>query len=327
MYRILIIVTPNFNIAATMAFADPFRTANYLSGEAQFQCTFAARDKKCRASNGVSIETQSLDAVQDGIFDMVVVSSSWTPEVAATPQLKAALRRWARKGCMMGAIDTGAFILADAGLLSGHRTTVHYEHIDALKEMHGDIDVSQDIFVADGRRITCCGGFAAADMALHIISSTSGDALANAAARYIFHPKLRAPGTPQNPADKEPVGNTVPAKVRQAIALMELHLENVLPVAELCARMGISQRQLDRLFLRYVGKSPVIYYRDVRLDRARGLVTQTDMLISEIALASGFSSPVHFSRAYKERFTLTPRRDRVAGRIPFEFRAWPMHSP
>jgi len=89
--------------------------------------------------------------------------------------------------------------------------------------------------------------------------------------------------------------------------------------------MKMSQRQLDRLFQRYVGRSPVIYYRDIRLDRARGLVTQTDMRLAEVALASGFASPVHFSRAYRDRFGVPPRKDRIEGRIPFEYRAWPMY--
>jgi transcriptional regulator GlxA family with amidase domain len=106
---------------------------------------------------------------------------------------------------------------------------------------------------------------------------------------------------------------------------MEQHLENAASIPEICSMAGISHRQLDRLFERYIGKSPALYYRDIRLDRARGLVTQTDMLLSEIAIASGFASQVHFSRAYRERFGLPPRKDRVEGRIPFEFRAWPMH--
>ena len=108
---------------------------------------------------------------------------------------------------------------------------------------------------------------------------------------------------------------------------MEAHLETPLSIAGIAAAARVSQRQLNRLFDTYVGKTPSLYYRDIRLDRARGLVTQTDMALSQVALASGFASPVHFSRAYKERFGLPPRQDRVEGRVPFEFRAWPMHRP
>jgi transcriptional regulator GlxA family with amidase domain len=106
---------------------------------------------------------------------------------------------------------------------------------------------------------------------------------------------------------------------------MEENLEDALSIPQICTRLRVSQRQLDRLFAQFVRKGPVLYYRDMRLDRARSLVTQTDMKLSEIAVASGFSSQAHFSRAYRERFGLAPRTDRVEGRVPFEFRAWPMH--
>jgi len=324
--QILVLVTPNFNVAATAAFIDPFRAANYLEGDTRFRWQLvSAKGGPCMASNGFSVETQRLSDMQHDQFDIVVMSASWTPEAGATPQLLATLRKWARAGSIMGGLDTGAFILADAGLLNGKRATVHYEHIDALKELHGDIDVSEDIFVRDEKRFTCAGGIASVDIALHIIQAISGDALANAAARYIFHPYMRPAGTPQNPANIEPLGSHVPASIRQAIGVMEQYLENALAIPDIAGRVGISHRQLNRLFLRYVGKSPAIYYRDIRLDRARGLVTQTDMPMSEIAIASGFASQVHFSRAYRERFGLSPRTDRIDGRIPFEFRAWPMH--
>ncbi len=324
--QIIVLVTPSFNLAATTAFIDPFRAANYLEGDTRFRWILAsASGGPCQASNGIVVETRGLAEVQNDPFDIVVMSASWTPETGRTPQLLAALRKWARAGSIIGALDTGAFIVADAGLLRGHRATVHYEHIDAFKELHGDVDVSEDIFVNDGKSFTCSGGIASADIALHILRARFGDALANAAARYIFHPSLRPSGTSQNPANAEPLGSHVPSTVRQAIGVMEQHLENALSIPEIAGRIKVSHRQLDRLFARYVSKSPAIYYRDIRLDRARGLVTQTDLPMSEIAIASGFASQVHFSRAYRERFGLSPRTDRVEGRIPFEFRAWPMH--
>lgn len=324
--ELLILVTPSFNLAATTAFIDPFRAANYLDGATRFRWVLASSaGGSCVASNGFTIETKKLADVQNESFAIVVMSASWTPETGKTSQLLGALRKWARGGSIIGALDTGAMILADAGLLKGRRATVHYEHIDAFKELHEDVDVSEDIFVHDETRFTCSGGIASADIALHLIRASVGDALANAAARYIFHPSLRPAGTSQNPAGGEPLGTHVPSTIRQAITFMEQHLENALSIPDIADKVKISHRQLNRLFLRYVGKSPAIYYRDIRLDRARGLVTQTDMPMSEITIACGFASQVHFSRAYRERFGLSPRTDRVDGRIPFEFRAWPMH--
>ncbi|MEM7745943.1 MAG: GlxA family transcriptional regulator [Pseudomonadota bacterium] len=321
-----ILVTPDFNLAATMGFVDPFRVANYLDGAVLFRWEFlSATGGPIRASNGASLDTRPLPRQPHAAPDFLVVSSSWEPEAHASAPVKAALRRADLQGATLCALDTGAFILAYAGLLGGHKATVHYEHIDSFQELFPETEVSEALWVFDGPRITCCGGVAATELALHIVRGIHGPALANAAARYIFAPGLRDHNTPQNPQDSEPLGATVPGTVRKAIKLMEENLESPLAIAEICRRLDGSHRQLNRLFARYVRKTPALYYRDIRLDRARGLVTQTALSMAEIAEASGFSGQVHFSRAYKERFGLPPSRDRVEGRIPFEFRAWPMH--
>lgn len=325
---ILIVVMPNFNLAATAGFIDPFRAANYLEGRTHFRWTIAsASGGEVVASNGITIESKTLPAAQDELPDMVIVSSSWAPESHGSPQLDSLLKRWARAGVTLGALDTGAFILAKLQLLGGRKATVHYEHLEAFKELYPDIKATDQLFVLEGDRMSCCGGGAAVDLALQVISSTRGETLANRAARYLFHERLRPQGARQNSSPVEPLGSTIPATVRKAIQLMEQHLETALPIPRICQASGISQRQLDRLFRRFVRQSPALYYRDIRLDRARGLVTQTEMPLSEVAVASGFSGQVHFSRAYRERFGIAPRRDRLEGRIPFEFRAWPLHQP
>jgi AraC family carnitine catabolism transcriptional activator len=324
--KLLVIVTPNFNLTATVGFLDPFRASNYLDGSTLFRWEIAsASGGEVIASNGVSMRTTLLREVQSQHQDIVIVSSSWAPETYNSVPLHGALHRWARSGTTLGSLDTGAFILAEAGLLKGKRATVHYEHIDSLKELYPDTETSEDLFVFDGKRITCCGGSASMDFALHMIRSMHGDSLANAAARYLFHQSLRPLGTSQNPGPVEPLGSTVPSAVKLAIKLMEENLEDALSIPQICKHIRVSQRTLTRLFAQFVRKSPVLYYRDIRLDRARSLVTQTDMHLSEIAVASGFASQTHFSRAYRERFGLAPRTDRIEGRVPFEFRAWPMH--
>ncbi|SNT71914.1 GlxA family transcriptional regulator [Paracoccus seriniphilus] len=323
---LLVLVTPHFNMAATVSFIDPFRAANYLEGRTQFQWKIASlQGGGCIASNGMTIETQPLAEVRQARHDFVILSSSWTPESFNTAPLHMSLWRWASEGATLGGLDTGALILAEAGLLKNHRATVHYEHIDAMQELYPNVDVSEELFVFDGNRISCCGGAASVDFALHIIKGTHGEALANAAARYVFHQTVRPQGTMQSPGLAEPMGQLAPGSVKRAIAMMEQNLETPLSIPEICEAIDLSQRQLNRLFARYVKKTPKVYYRDIRLDRARGLVTQTEMPLLEVAIASGFASHVHFSRAYRERFGLSPRSDRIEGRVPFEFRAWPMY--
>ncbi len=321
-----LLLTPGFNLAATMAFVDPFRAANYLDGLPHFRWVFLSeRGGALEASNGASIATKALSEAGEAVPDFLIVSSSWEPEAHVTPGVRSALRRAANRRVTLGGIDTGGFVLAFADLLKGYRATVHYEHIDAFQELFPDTEVSETLWVFDGPRITCCGGVAASEFALQIVLRLHGNALANAAARYLFSPTLRDHNAPQNPQDNEPLGVTVPDTVRRAIKAMEENLETPLTIAEVCAAAGVSHRQLDRLFAEYVRKTPALYYRDIRLDRARGLVTQTNLSMAEIAYASGFSSQVHFSRAYRDRFGLPPSKDRIEGRIPFEFRAWPMH--
>ncbi|MCV6593633.1 MAG: GlxA family transcriptional regulator [Silicimonas sp.] len=324
MTRLAVVVLPNFNLSATMNFIDPFRVANYLDGTQHFAWEFLSEEGGAlTASNGARLDTRPLD--QAAPADFAIISSSWEPEAHISPALCGFLRQAALRQATLIGLDTGAFVLAHAGLLSGHRATVHYEHMDAFQEIFPDIQLSETLWEIDRARITCAGGAAATDLALHLLQGLKSAALSNAAARYIFAPRRRDHNAPQNPGDAEPLGAIVPEVLRRAIRVMEAHLEATLSMGEVCDHIGLSHRQLDRLFKQYVGKPPALYYRDIRLDRARGLVTQTSLSMAEIAVASGFSSQVHFSRAYRQRFGLPPSRDRVEGRIPFEFRAWPMH--
>lgn len=321
-----IIVTPSFNSFATMGFIDPFRVSNYLEGRQVFRWRFFSETGgSCIASNGIGVDSEPISAREGYTPDIVLISSSWTPENYGTQKIQFALRGWARAGATVAGLDTGAFIMAQAGMLENRRATVHYEHVDAFRETYPNTEVVEDLFTFEGLYLTCCGGTAAVDFALHILQGTYGSALANAASRYIFHPELRKHGTWQQPTGAEPLGATVPSTVKRVIRIMEQNLEEPLSIPQICAQIGVSHRQVDRLFSLYIKKTPALYYRDIRLDRARGLVTQTELSITEISVASGFSSQVHFSRAYKDRFGLPPIKDRVEGRVPFEFRAWPMY--
>lgn len=323
-FDIAIVVTPRFNMAATVGFIDPFRAANYLEGRPLYRWKVASLSGgNVQASNGLALSTVALSEVTE-TPDLAVISSSWTPEAYYKSPLAAHFRRWARFGATLGALDTGAFLLANAGLLEGRRATTHYEHLDALAELYPDVEVSDALYVIDGDRISCCGGAASLDIALQILRATNGPALANAAARYVFQDRLRTPGDRQNPERAEPIGSTAPSKLRAAVQIMERHLDEPVPIPAIAAELGLSQRQLERLFVSHTGISPVRYYGDMRLDHARALITQTEMPLWEVALACGFTSPEHFSRAYRTKFGIAPRDDRIEGRVPFEFRAWPM---
>jgi AraC family carnitine catabolism transcriptional activator len=107
---------------------------------------------------------------------------------------------------------------------------------------------------------------------------------------------------------------------------MERHLETPRSLAAIATACGLSQRHMERLFREHTGVTPVRYYMDVRLDRARGMITQTEMSVLQVSVACGFASPEYFARVYRRRFGLTPREDRIAGRVPFQFRSYPAHA-
>lgn len=326
-YKIGMLLLDGFNALAMQAFVDPFRSANYLKNTNLYEWKFLGFGKtEVVASNGLSVGNLVDVTRSRADFDLIVVNASWGVEQFEKSPLLKWLREISHKGATLCGLDTGGFVLAYAGLLENKRAAVHYEHIAAFRELFPNTIMHEDIFVIDGERLTGCGGLATTDLALEIIRLQQGIELANAASRYIFHERLRAGDEGQLPDKSEPVGYSVPVKLRDAIFLMERNLEQPLPIGAIARQVALSQRQLDRLFRKHTGTSPVRYYLDVRLDRARGLVTQTELAVLDVAVACGFSSNAQFSRTYKARFGLPPSRDRIEGRVPFQFRSFPSYA-
>ncbi len=323
-FTIGMLLLDGFNAMAMQAFIDPFRSANYLRNTNLYRWHFIGLNNgMVRASSGMEVTVSEIPKPFELPFDMLVINSSWNTERFNESKLLHWLYRCQQSGSTVCGLDTGAFIMAYAGLLSEKRAAVHYEHIAAFRELFPDVTMDEDIFVIDGNTLSCCGGLAASDLALEIIRMQQGLELANGAARYIFHDRLRSGQEGQLPDRSEPVGYSAPAKLREAIIIMEGNLENLLPINRIAMQVNISQRQLVRLFHKHTGVTPVRYYLDVRLDRARGLITQTELPILDVAIACGFSGNAQFTRAYKSRFGETPSRDRIKGRVPFQFRSFP----
>ncbi|MGI9350213.1 MAG: GlxA family transcriptional regulator [Rhizobiaceae bacterium] len=326
-YKIGMLLLDGFNSMAMQAFVDPFRSANYLRANTLYEWDFLSLDgNTVTASNGLNVASLTNITDVSKIYDLLVINTSWSPERFKEARLLNWLRDLSLKGSTLCGLDTGAFVLAFAGLLENRKAAVHYEHIAAFRELFPNIEMGEEIYAMDGEYLTCCGGLASADLALEIIRLQQGMELANAASRYIFHERLRSGNEGQFPDTREPVGYSAPAKLREAIILMERNLEHPLTIGKIAVMVAISQRQLDRIFHKHTGVSPVRYYLEARLDRARGLITQTELPILDVAIACGFSGHAQFTRAYKNRYHITPRQDRIDGRVPFQFRSFPSHG-
>jgi transcriptional regulator GlxA family with amidase domain len=308
--QIAFLLVPQFSMMAFSAAIEPLRSANRMSECRLFEWKLVSVDgKEVAASNGICIAAhQSLDELSK--IDMLVVCAGLEPaQFKASHRIHHHLRRLARHGSMVGAISTGSFILADAGLLIGRRCTVHWEYAELFRSKYPALKVTRDLYVVDRDVFTCSGGTAALDMMLHFVSQASAPGIAVAVAEQFIHPQIRQQEDHQRLEIHTRYGIGSP-KLIEIIRLMEGAVENPLDIREISDRVGISARQIERLFREQVGTSPRAFYLNLRLARARTLLRQTINPILAVAVECGFSSTSHFCHAYKRVFGIAPTDER-----------------
>ena len=311
--RIAYVLVPNFSMLAFTSAIEPLRGANDLTEQELYQwTTVAPGGGLVAASNGVEILGRSEHDAAEA-FDRIVVCSGLGAESFRDRRLFGWLRRQARLGADVGAISDGAYILARAGLLDGHRCTVHWRCLDAFRETFPHIEATGELFEIDRKRFTCCGGTGAMDLMLSMVAGDCGRDLANRVAENFIHQHIRRESEPQRMPSHVRLGTRHPKLIR-VVEDMENHLEERISCAELAARNRLSERQLERLFRTHLDCTPSGYYLELRLQRARNLVLQSALPIVEVALGCGFGSASHFSRRYHQRFGTPPQRDRAGTR-------------
>ncbi|WP_347266531.1 GlxA family transcriptional regulator [Paracoccus sp. (in: a-proteobacteria)] len=307
--RFVFVLLERFTLISFAAAIEPLRLANRLSGRRLYDWRLCAEQgTSATCSNGTRL---ALDGPlpETGHGDTILVCGGIDVARAATRPLLAWLRREARRGSRIGALCTGAWVLAEAGLLDGRRAAIHWENHDGFSERFPQVTLVRSVFTEDGNRLTAAGGTAAIDMMLHQIARSHGADLAGRVAEQLIHGAIRSGEDRQRNSVPERLGSRHP-RLAQVVARMEASIEDPVSPAELAAEAGMSPRQLERLFARYLGCSPKRYYMEIRLERARNLLAQTRMGVMEIALACGFASSAHFSKCYRAAYGSTPYRDR-----------------
>jgi AraC family transcriptional regulator, glycine betaine-responsive activator len=308
--RIGLFVVPQFAMMGFTSAIEPLRSANRLSGKRLYSWHIVSQDgRPVMASNGISVVPER--SIQEPpAFTSLIVCAGLEGHLYDERPVFNWLRRLDRQGVAIGAISLGSYVLAKAGLLEGYRCTLHWENLDGFREAYPDIEVTGEIFEIDRNRFTCSGGIAALDMMLHLISRQHGHGLAAAVSDQFIHERIRDRHDRQRMALPARLGVRHP-KLLAVIKRMEESLEEPVPRARLADGVKLSSRQLERLFRRYLARTPTRYYLELRLQRARTLLQQTDMPILDVALASGFVSASHFSKCYRELFKKTPRAERT----------------
>ena len=315
--RIGLYLASGFSIVPFINAVDPLRMTNKLSGRRLFDWSFISLDgKPVKAINGMTIVVDC--ALKDAAdYPNVICCVEFEPVIRVRRSVKSWLRRLASKGAHLGAMGAGSLYLAEAGLLDGYRSTVHWLYLDGLAERFPMITVTRNVFEVDRDRFTCAGGTAAMDMILHFIGLHFGHTLATEVSDQFIIGGIREGSAQQRISHGARLGLTDP-RILRIIDIMENHIEEPLEVPRLAARTGISQRQMERLFHTHVNRSPVQFYTRLRLHHARRLLHQTELSVVEIGIASGFGSTEHFSRSFKSAFGVSPAADRraVRGVVP-----------
>jgi transcriptional regulator GlxA family with amidase domain len=308
-----LVLINDFSMIAFTSLIEPLRLANHVSGERLYDWRLYSVDgEPVRASNRLRLSVDG--SIADiGPMPHVVVCSGLDVGRQPLGNLVAKLRRLAFYGVAIGAVCTGAHVLARAGLLDGYRATVHWENQQAMREEFPNLSITDELFEIDRNRFTCAGGTAAIDMMLSMIAARHGPALAAKVTDELIHHRMRAPHERQRMELRTRLGVSNP-KVLSVVGLMERTLEEPLSCAALAREAKLSPRQLERLFKRYLDETPTRYYLELRLERARVLLMQTSMPVLSVGLACGFVSASHFSKCYHEHFGLTPSEERFGPR-------------
>jgi AraC family transcriptional regulator, glycine betaine-responsive activator len=313
--RVVFLLLDNFTLIAFAGAIEPLRLANRMAGRTLYDWQVVTETGgPVSASNGVVLEADAAlgDAGRDAT---ILVVSGLKVKQAITKPVLTWLRREARLGLPIGALCTGAQVLAEAGLLDRHRCTIHWENRDSFEEDFPEIELTQNIYVIDRDRYTAAGGAASTDLMLKLIARKHGTELANLVADQMIHTQIRSDKDEQRLSIPTRIGVRHP-KLATVIHRMEDHIEEPVSPMVLAQDVGMSTRQLERLFRRYLNRSPKRYYMELRLGKARNLLMQTDMSVIEVALACGFASPSHFSKCYRALYKTTPYRERGASEAP-----------
>ncbi len=290
---------------------EPLRAANLLSQRTLYELIDVSVGEGPVQSSGAG-QVMSVARVGDALeLDYLFVVAGGDPMSFKDRSVLNWLARVARSGVRMGGVSGGPVLLAKAGLMGGRRMTVHWEHGAALSEMSPHLLIERTLYVIDRDRVTCAGGTAPMDLMHALISQHHGAPFAQLVSDWFLHTEVRPSIGPQRGGLAKRVGSTN-AAVLDAVELMENHIADPLTLNRLADAAGVSPRQLNRLFQDRLGCSTMRYYRKLRLDRAQNLLRNSPLSLTEIALASGFSTSSHFSRLYSQQFGEPPSASRKA---------------
>jgi transcriptional regulator GlxA family with amidase domain len=305
------LLAPRFPLLSLAICTESLRVANRELGEPRFGRQILTLDgQPTQSSSGIELPADA--AFSDvHVAPALLVLSSYQPEEVARPDVLAWLRRQDRQGSLLGCVDTGAYVLAKAGLLGGRHVVAHRETLPAYEELFGDAVILDRLEALEGRIASSAGGMATMDMMLKVIAYFSTQDLANRVAHVLnYSIRDQTVSFPAAPGDAA-IGR-VDRRLGRLLEIMHAQLETPIGLAEICQIARVEESTARRLFLRHLKETPGRYYLKLRLARARSLLTNSALPVGQIATLTGFSDPATFTHAYRRHFLISPSRDRRA---------------
>jgi transcriptional regulator GlxA family with amidase domain len=310
--RVGFLLMDQFTLISLSSAIDPLRVANLLSGTALYSWHLIGSGERDQVSSDGIRVTLDYTLSDEVDFDLVIVVGGIDIEQSVQRSDLAWLRKQAQKGAQLGALCTGSYALASAGLLNGYQCSAHWDCLTLLTEQFPAIDFNSHLYTIDRDRLTCTGGTVPLHMMLAMIAKRHPQSLVDGVADMLVCERHRSDAEMQvipmwsRKADMQP-------KLKEVLQLMEANLEEPITLQELADYVSLSRRQLERLFLKHLHSTPSRYYLKLRLDRARRLLKQTSRSIVEITSMCGFVSTTHFSRCYRKYMGVSPKSDRTQG--------------
>lgn len=309
--KFVFVLLDKFSLLSFASALDSLRIANRMANRPLYTWRLLGEGGEtvtCSAGTEFSLDSDLVELQRD---DVVLICGGVDVQAATSKRVLNWLRREARRGLRIGGLCTAAYTLAKAGLLDSKKATIHWENSDSFIEEFDEVELTKAVFQIDGSRMTTAGGTSSIDLMLKLIADDYGEELANAVADQMIYSSIRTDQDTQRLSTPTRIGVRHP-KLSQVILMMEKNIEEPISPSILAKDVGMSTRQLERLFRRYLSRSPKRYYMELRLHKARNLLMQTDMSVINVALACGFASPSHFSKCYRAHYNTTPYRERGA---------------
>jgi transcriptional regulator GlxA family with amidase domain len=299
------LLVPGLPMMALVSAIEPLRAFNRLARVEAYVWRLASLGgEPIAASNGILLPTLNLeDALEDA--DYLMTCAGLAIQRSQERRYVAAIRQGASRGIAIGSLSSGTRLLARAGVLSGYRCTIHWENLYAFRETFPDLNCTNKLYEIDRDRLTCSGGTAAMDMMLHLIAEQHGISFARAVANQFHHEHIRDARDDQQGGLQQVVAH-LPENVRRAIHIMQGNIEEPVALSRISRKVGIGNRQLERLFMTHTGMTPIRYYLRLRIERARELLIYTDHRMSDIAASCGFSATSHLATWYRRIFGTSP---------------------